>query len=58
MNNKKILKGIGIFCILASIFAMGVSLWKGDGFSSAGLGSAAIGLILIALSSPSSDKKE
>ena len=56
MDNKKILKGVGIFCILASLFSVGVSLGLGKGFSSVSFGALAIGLILIALSMPSKEK--
>lgn len=58
MDNKKILRAVGIFCILAALFNAGVSFWKGDGLSSVSLGTAAFGLILIALSMSSSGKKE
>lgn len=56
MDNKKILKGVGIFCILASIFSIGVSLGLGYGLSTIGFGSLALGLILVALSTQSKEK--
>jgi hypothetical protein len=56
MDNKKILKGVGIFCILASLFSVGVSLGLGKGLSGAGFGALAVGLILVALSTPSKEK--
>lgn len=56
MDNKKILKGVGIFCLVASIFSIGVSLGLGKGLSSAGFAAMAIGLILIVLSTPSKEK--
>jgi hypothetical protein len=59
MDNKKILKGVGIFCILASGIYLGVSLGLGKGLSLslAGFGALAVGLILMALSTQSKGKK-
>jgi hypothetical protein len=57
-KNQKIIKGIGIFCILVSLFSIGVSLWRGDGFSSAILSLAGIGLLLIVLSTQSAGGKK
>jgi len=57
MDNKKILKGVGIFCILAFAISQGVSLGLGKGISTAGFGALAIGLVLIALSTQSKEKK-
>lgn len=57
MNNKKILKIVGILCILASVINIGISLGLGKGLSVASFGAMAIGLILVALSMPSKEKK-
>ncbi len=56
MDNKKILKVVGIFCILAAIFSIGISLGLGKGLSSAGFAVMAVGLILIVLSTQSKEK--
>ncbi|MBX7174479.1 MAG: hypothetical protein K1X72_26130 [Pyrinomonadaceae bacterium] len=56
MDNKKLLKGVGIFCILASILNIGVSLGLGYGLSTVSFGALAIGLILVALSTQSKEK--
>jgi lipoprotein signal peptidase len=57
MENKKILKWVGIFCILASAINLGVSLGLGKGLSTVSFGALAMGLILIALSMQSKEKK-
>lgn len=57
MDNKKILKIVGIFCILAAIFNIGISLGLGKGLSTVSFGAMAIGLILVVLSMPSKEKK-
>lgn len=57
MDNKKLLKGVGIFCILASLFSMGVSLGLGYGLSTIGFGALGFGLILLVISTQSKEKK-